>query len=229
MAVYVLGVLNYSDEQFRPLPDSQIGDDQHGSTPATATPVALQNNVHAQVRSNIDEPADVDSFVVAVKDGKLAVEADAEFPLTIEVVGLTAENQPSGTPTTGSGHVVLNVTTGNYLVSVKATNGEDVGEYRLHLVNALIPHEVPHDRDSGLAALFGRADADDDGFVTKTELQAVVPLDKIPVLDKIFNDWDTDDDGQLDFAEFEAGFEHLHEKAPVREPVREFVGKFRRS
>jgi len=228
LAVYALGVLNYSDDQFHPLPDSNLGDDQHGDTPATATPLVLQNTVHALVKSNIDAPADVDSFLVEAKDGKLVVAADAEFPLSLTIVGLTAENQPTGPTTAGSGHVVLNAAAGRYMVSVRATSGEDVGGYRLSIVNVPLPPNVPHDRDGGLAALFARADADDSGAVTKGELLPILPLGKIPALDRIFNDWDSDDDGQLDFAEFEAGFDHLHEKAPLGEPLHDFINRNRR-
>src|SRR5262245_15876180 len=99
--VYGLGVLNYSPEQFTPITDSELGDDKHGATPATATPLMLKNNIHALVRSNIDAAGDADSFLVEAAEGKLIVHAGAEFDLSLEVVQLDDMNSPVGSPVTG--------------------------------------------------------------------------------------------------------------------------------
>ena len=220
---YGLGVFNYSDDQFRPVTDSELGDDQHDGPSGTPTPLILDGK-RALVRSNIDNASDEDAFTLELSSGKLIVTAGASFPLTITV-------DPADTlleTNSGEHKVVANITAGTYVISVKAADGTSTGAYGLTIVHVPLDGTLPPPPQSALEALFARLDDDGDGAVSKAEVIPAIPPLTIAVLDRVFDNWDHDSSGALSFTEFADGFEDLHERAAVHQPVREFVNRVRR-
>src|SRR5262245_506412 len=209
---YGLSVFNFTHDDFTPQTDSPLGDDIHD----VASPTQLQlERGHARVVSNIDEAGDADAFEVAVKDGKLVVEAGADFPLTVDITN--AAGDEIGSITTPDGHVIVaNVTAaaGPYVVTVAATNGTDTGAYRLNVVNVPIkerpdhPHRPGHELPSS-EEIFERLDTGADGSISLAEFKEGVPLGKTRIADRVFAAWDTDNDDKLSIEELVAGLEHL--------------------
>jgi len=209
---YGLAVLNFDEQEFPPTTDSPLGTDIHGDTPATATALTFDHG-HARVASNIDAAGDVDMFQIAAVDGKLVVEADAEFPLSVSVSDSTGK--VLATLTTSEHHLeISNVAAGTYFVSVAAAGGTDAGAYELNVVNVPLPaddgtgddhhHGLPTPRD-----IFAKLDADKNGSVSLAEFKAGVPLGKTMLADHVFANWDTDHSGTLSLDEFVAGLDTL--------------------
>jgi hypothetical protein len=172
---------------------------------------------HASVSSNIDSAGDKDVFDVTVVDGKLVVEAEAEFPLTVTV---TDKDGNALTPiTTEHEHtLVFNVTAsaGPYSITVAAANGTDTGAYHMNVVNVPVgtPDEDESDDDGDTMdhhgpptpdQIFTKLDANGDGAITLDE----VPFGKSPLAETVFANWDENHDGKLSSVEFAAGFETL--------------------
>jgi hypothetical protein len=209
---YGLAVLNFDEQEFPPTTDSPLGTDIHGDTPATATALTLDHN-HARVASNIDTAGDVDVFQITAVDGKLVVEADAEFPLSVTVSDSTGKIL--ATLSASEHHLeISNVTAGTYFVSVAAANGTDTGAYEVNVVNIPQPtdggtgegghHGLPTPQD-----IFAKLDGNQDGSVSLAEFKAGVPLGKTMLADQVFANWDTDHSGTLSLDEFVAGLESL--------------------
>ena len=97
---YSLAVLDFADIDFTPKTDSPLGTDIHGGTPATATALTLDHG-HAEVTSNVDAAADVDVFQITAADGKLAVTAGAEFPLSVQISDSTGKGASCGSRRSG--------------------------------------------------------------------------------------------------------------------------------
>jgi hypothetical protein len=208
---YGLGVLNFDEQEFPPTTDSPLGTDIHGDTTATASALTL-NHGHARVASNIDAAGDIDMFQLTAVDGKLVVEADAEFPLSVTVSDSTGKIL--GTLTTSDRHLEINsVTAGTYFVSVAAANGTDTGAYHLNVVNIALPTDGDSDGDHhGLPTpqrFFERLDSDHDGAVSLAEFKAGVPLGRTMLAANVFANWDTDHSGNLSLDEFVAGLKTL--------------------
>lgn len=221
--VYGVGVFNYSDDQFRPVTDSELGDDQHDDLNGSPTPLELNGN-RTVVRSNIDSAQDEDAFTLELTGGKLIVTTSASFPLLITL----EPADPLLATTSGEHKVIANVAAGTYQVSVKAADGTATGPYSLRIMHLPLDGTLPGPPQSALEALFARLDADDDGEITKTEVVPAVPPLTIPVLDRVFDNWDDDSSGTLNFTEFADGFDDLHERAAVHQPLRDFVNRVRR-
>jgi Dockerin type I domain len=214
---YGLTVLNFTPEDFTP--DSPLGTDIHPEAPP-GTVLTLDHG-RARVVSNIDTAGDKDVFDVTVVDGKLVVEAEAEFPLTVEVTD--ADGKLLEPITSAGGRVlVFNVTAGTYSISVAAANGTDTGPYHMNVVNALAEdhhHGPGDDNDDGPGddhhglptpeELFAKIDTSDDDAISLPEFKAGVPGGGTPLADRIFAAWDANTDGALSLDEFVAGLTTL--------------------
>jgi len=224
---YGLQVLNFDARDFKPRTDSELGDDIHGdeATPASATNLELAPR-HARVSSNIDDAGDRDVFEVDATDGKLIIQAGAEFDLDLEV--LDADGEVIATKAFPDRRpLFISTTAGTYFIAVSAANGTSTGAYRLNVVNPGGPK--PHDDDpvdpsdpsndpaipDAIAEIFARVDKNGDGAVALVELRAGAPVMlKLRPLDKIFEQWDTNSSGGLTLDEFTAGLATLRPDRP---------------
>jgi len=219
---YSLAVLNFTGDDFTPQTDSPLGTDIHGDTPATATTLTLDHG-HASVLSNIDAAGDVDMFQVAAIDGKLAVTAGAEFPLSVQISDSTGKVLGSITSSDHSA-LAINVAAGNYFVTIAAANGTDTGAYHVNVVNASLPlpgHDGDGDHEGsghhGLPTpedLFMKIDTSGDSAIALDEFKAGVPLGHTRIADRVFANLDTNGDGSLSLDEFIAGLAKLHLRGP---------------
>jgi hypothetical protein len=215
---YALALLNYDPGDFQPVTDSPIGTDIHGNTMATATVLTLTHG-HAEVTSNIDPVAadadpDKDFFQITAIDGKLAVTAGAEFPLTVTILDSTGAVKGTITSSDHSA-LVLDVTAGTYYVSVAAATATDTGAYHLTVTNAAIP-SLPGLGD-GLPPqiptadqIFAKLDTDKSNTISLTEWENGVPFGHTPIADAIFNKLDSNEDGTVSIDEFMAGLAKLN-------------------
>jgi hypothetical protein len=216
---YAVAVLNFDEHSFLPQPDSELGDDQHGDTVQTATALTL-NHGFARVVSNIDSGMDADMFSLTAVDGKLIVEADADFSLDVEISG------PNGSldafTTSERRVIVLNVTAGTYQITVTGSNSSDMGAYRLRVGNVPLPEPGgdPHPSNSPprriVKKLFDKVDADGSGLVTRPEIRAVVGGGPLRIADHVFANWDTNDDQALSLDEVITGLATLPSAIPNR-------------
>jgi hypothetical protein len=215
---YALALLNYDMGDFTPVTDSPLGTDSHGNTTATATVLTL-NHGHAEVTSNIDPVAasadpDKDFFQITAIDGKLAVTAGAEVPLTISILDSTGAVKGTITSSDHSA-LVLDVTAGTYYVSVAAATPTDTGPYHLTVLNAATPslpdlgHGLPPQIPTA-DQIFAKLDADGSNGISLTEWESGVPLGHTRIADAIFNKLDANDDGTVSVDEFMAGLAKLH-------------------
>lgn len=219
---YALAVLNYETADFTPVTDSPLGTDIHGNKLETATALVL-NRGHAEVTSNIDPVAvdagaDQDFFKIEAVAGKLAVTADAEFPLSVSI--LDSAGVVKGTIVASDrSALVMNVPAGSYYVSVAAGAATDTGAYHLDVVNLATPTLPPHSHGhriperpgaSAAEAIFARLDTDGVAGVSLAEFQAGVPGGKTVVADEVFNRLDTNVDGSLSIDEVMQGLAKLH-------------------
>jgi hypothetical protein len=208
---YGLTVLNFNAPDFTPITDSPLGTDIHDETPPGTT-LTLDRH-HARVSSNIDAAGDTDVFNVTTVDGKLIVEAHAEFALTLDVFD-SEGNELESIATSSKQVQVVNVTAGTYSISVAAANGTDTGAYRMNVVNAPTPvpdDDEPTDRP-GLPTpeeWFTKLDTSGDVAISLAEFKGGVPLGKSRLADRVFANWDDDDNGTLSLDEFVAGFQSL--------------------
>jgi len=219
---YSLAVLNFVDDDFTPKTDSPLGTDIHGGTQATATALVLDHG-HAEVTSNIDAAADVDMFQITATDGKLALTAGSEFPLSVQISDSTGKILGSITSSDRSA-LAISVTAGNYFVSIAAANGTDTGAYHVSVVNASLP--LPGHGDEGddgpsdhrglptAEDLFVKIDTSGDSALSLAEFKAGVPLGRTPLADRVFANLDTNNDGSLSLEEFVAGLAKLHLRGP---------------
>jgi len=217
---YALALLNYDLGDFQPVTDSPLGTDSHGNSSAAAGVLTL-NHGHAEVTSNIDPVAadavpDSDFFKITAVDGKLAVTAGAEFPLTVSI--LDANGVTKGT-ITSSDHsaLVLDVTAGTYYVSVAAATATDTGAYHLTVLNGAIPsipglgHGLPGHIPTA-ADVFARLDTDGQPGISQAELEANVPfgLGHTRLADAVFTKLDADGNGTVTLDALMAGLTKLH-------------------
>jgi hypothetical protein len=221
MGGYALAVLNYDAADFTPHTDSPLGSDIHGSTTGTATALVL-NNGRGEITSNIDPvaddaDADQDFFKIDAVAGKLAVSADAEFPLSVSI--LDSAGAVKGTIVASDrSALVMNVPAGTYYVSVAAGAATDTGAYHLNVVNVAAPSFPDHGHDHGHGlpgtpaadAIFAHLDTNGDDAVSLVEFQANVPVGKTVVADQVFNRLDANADGSLTMDEVLEGLAKLH-------------------
>jgi len=172
------------------------------------------------VTSNVDAAADVDVFQITAADGKLAVTAGAEFPLSVQISDSTGKILGSITSSDRSA-LAINVTAGTYYVSITAANGTDTGAYHLNVLNASLPQ--PGDDDHGPREhhglptpeeLFIKIDTSGDSAISLAEFKAGVPGGNTRIADRVFANLDTNDDGSLSLDEFIAGLAKLHLRGP---------------
>jgi hypothetical protein len=217
---YALALLNYNMGDFVPVTDSPLGADNHGNTIATATVLSL-NHGHAEVTSNIDsvttaDGPDKDFFQITAVNGKLAVSAGAEFPLSVSI--LDSAGAVKGTITSSDrSALVLDVTAGTYYVSVAAANGTDTGAYHLTVANATfaslpgLGHGFPgHPQPPTSDHIFAKLDTDGSATVSPAEWEAGIPFGHTRIADAVFNKLDSNQDGTLSLDEFMAGLARLH-------------------
>lgn len=220
---YSLSVLNFTGDDFTPQTDSPLGTDIHGDTPATATTLTLDHG-HATVISNIDAAGDVDMFQIAAIDGKLAVTAGAKFPLSVQISDSTGKVLGSITSSDGS-VLAINVTAGNYFVTIAAANGTDTGAYHVNVTNTSLPVGSGDDHDDdnepsdhpGLPTpqdLFIKIDTSGNSAISLDEFKAGVPFGGTRFADRVFANLDTNGDGSLSLDEFIAGLAKLHLRGP---------------
>jgi len=218
---YALAVLNYEAADFTPVTDSPLGTDIHGNKLETATALVL-NHGHADVTSNIDPvtgatAADQDFFKIEAVAGKLAVTADAEFPLSVSI--LDSAGLVKGTIVASDrSALVMNVPAGTYYVSVAAGAATDTGAYHLNVTNAT-PSLPDHGHDHAFSprstmpltdVIFTRLDTNGDDAVSLAEFQANVPGGKTIVANEVFTRLDTNVDGSLSIDEVMEGLAKLH-------------------
>lgn len=219
MGGYALAVLNYESADFTPVTDSPLGTDIHGNKIGTATALTL-NNGRADVTSNVDPvtpgtEADQDFFKVDAIAGKLAVTAEAEFPLSVSILDATGAVKAMITASDKSA-LVLNVPAGIYYVSVAAATATDTGAYRLNVVNPTLGppggrHDFPerghgHNLPRGSVAdeIFARFDADNSGGISDTEFQQAV-FGNLLAYSLMFNRLDSNADGAISLEEVADG------------------------
>jgi hypothetical protein len=220
---YGLTALNYSPDDTTFTTDSPLGTDSHPDAPP-GTLLTL-NQGHARVSSNIDTAGDKDVFQIAAADGKLVIETDADFALSVNVTDKDG-NALAPLTTAHDEHVlIVNVTAaaGPYSITIAAANGTDTGAYRMNVVDVPVSHTAHggdgDDDDSGdqtgsdgspLAdRLFARLDANSDSAVSSDEFKAGVPGGGSALTDKVFAAWDADQSGALTLDEFVAGLKSL--------------------
>ncbi len=218
---YAVAVLNFDEQSFLPQPDSELGDDRHGGTTETATVLTL-NRGHTRVVSHIDTGADADVFSLTAVDGKLIVEADADFSLNVEISGASGS---LGVFNTSDRHVLaVNVAAGSYQIAVTGSNSTDTGAYRMRVGNVPRLHDPDGDNDPptdhpgrrALEKIFEKVDANDSGTVSKAEFQQGLPFGRTRLADHVFANWDTDDDQSLSLDEVIAGLSTLPPLVPHR-------------
>jgi len=215
---YALALLNYNLGDFQPVTDSPLGTDSHGNAIATASVLTL-NHGHAEVTSNIDPvatgtDADKDLFQITAVNGKLAVAASAEFPLTISILDSTGAVK--GTITSDRAALILDASAGTYYVSVAAASATDTGAYHLTVANAAIPslpdlgHHLPQIPTA--ADIFAKLDANGKDGVSLTEWESGLPLGlgHNKIADALFTKLDSNNDGSLSVDEIMAGLGKLH-------------------
>lgn len=227
MGGYALAVLNYEVADFTPVTDSPFGTDIHGNKIETATVLVLDGG-KAEVTSNIDPAdgteADKDFFKIEAVDGKLAVTAEAEFPLSVSI--LDAAGVMKGTIVASDrSALVMNVPAGTYYVSVApatatASATTDKGAYRMHIVNLVTPsfpehgddhhHGIPRPHLPTADEIFSRLDTDGEVGVSLAEFKAGVPGGKTVIADRVFAKLDANADGSLSMDEVVEGLAKLH-------------------
>jgi hypothetical protein len=221
MGGYALAVLNYESADFTPVTDSPLGTDIHGNKIGTATTLTL-NNGRTDVTSNIDPvtdgtEADQDFFKIDAVAGKLAVTADAEFPLSVNILDSAGAVKATIVASDRSA-LVMNVPTGTYYVSV-AAGAADTGAYHLSVVNLATPtvpdhghgHGDPgHAGESAAEAIFARFDTNGDDAVSLIEFEANSPGGKTVIADQVFTRLDANADGSLSMDEVVEGLAKLH-------------------
>lgn len=218
---YALALLNYDVGDFTPVTDSPLGSDSHGNS-ITAASLLTLNHGHAEVTSNIDPAAagateaDSDFFKITAVEGKLAVTANSEFPLTVSI--LDADGVVKGTIASSDRSVlVLDVAAGTYYVSVAAATASDTGPYHLTVLNGSISslpglgHGLPEHPDRPTAdEIFAKLDTDGTPGISQAEWEANVPFGHTRIADAVFNKLDTNDDGTVSVDEFMAGLAKIH-------------------
>lgn len=217
---YAVAALNFDEQSFLPQPDSELGDDQHSDTIETATALTLNRNF-ARVVSNIDSGTDADMFSLTATEGKLIVEADADFSLNVEISG--ADGSLAVFNTSERRAIAINVAAGTYQITVTGSNSSDTGAYRLRVGNVPQRHDHDGDHDSPFAPprrivqkLFEKVDADGSGLVTKDEVRGVIGGGPLRVADHVFANWDTNNDAALSLDEVITGLATLPPAFPHR-------------
>jgi len=217
---YAVAVLNFDEQSFLPQPDSELGDDQHGDTIETATTLPL-NRGFARVVSNIDSGTDADMFTLTAVEGKLIVEADADFSLNVEISG--ADGSLAVFNTSERHAIAINVAAGTYQITVTGSNSSDMGAYRLRVGSVPRLHDHDGDHESPLAPprrivqkLFEKVDADADGSVTRDEVRGVIGGGPLRLADHVFANWDANKDQALSLDEVITGLATLPPAIPHR-------------
>lgn len=221
MGGYALAVLNYDAADFTPVTDSPLGTDIHGNKIGTATALTL-NNGRVEVTSNIDPAttdteADQDFFKIDAVAGKLAVTADAEFPLSVSILDSTGAVKGTIVASDRSA-LVMNVPAGTYYVSVAAGVATDTGAYHLNVVNVTTPSFPDHGLGHGHGKpgtpvadeIFAQFDTDSSGDLSLVEFQTGLFGNKLIAADLAFHGLDANADGSLSMDEAVALLAKMH-------------------